>query len=229
MTTTCHTIKLVQKSSRKSGLRTLTLTRVYQLKYLGYLKLIGSGYNWCHWSPIRWDPCGALNLDVQDVYANGCTVNGTVHSYFSSTCPKLSLRLPQPQHHWAKFKGWIFCPQNPGTPDSCPTWICRFSPVADLGGARDACPLPTQNFFIFMQFFGKNWPDSRLLPPVGLAPPWEIPDPLLLTVTQWDVQCLWAIDTVTSSSKFNDFELFFKWKKSIITMNVCKTFIFKHQ
>ena len=52
---------------------------MHQLKYLGYLKLIGSGYNWCHWSPIRWDPCGALNLDVQDVYANGCTVNGTVH------------------------------------------------------------------------------------------------------------------------------------------------------
>ena len=51
---------------------------MHQLKYLGYLKLIGSGYNWCHWSPIRWDPCGALNLDVQDVYANGCTVNGTV-------------------------------------------------------------------------------------------------------------------------------------------------------
>ena len=25
--------------------RNLTLTRVYQLKYLGYLKLIGSGYN----------------------------------------------------------------------------------------------------------------------------------------------------------------------------------------
>ena len=25
--------------------RSLTLTRVYQLKYLGYLKLIGSGYN----------------------------------------------------------------------------------------------------------------------------------------------------------------------------------------
>ena len=57
----------------------LTLTRVHQLKYLGYLKLIGSGYNWCHWSPIRWGPCGALNQDVQDVYVNGCTVNGTVH------------------------------------------------------------------------------------------------------------------------------------------------------
>ena len=28
-----------------SNSRSLTLTRVYQLKYLGYLKLIGSGYN----------------------------------------------------------------------------------------------------------------------------------------------------------------------------------------
>ena len=65
--------------SRTGPEEVITLTRVYQLKYLGYLKLIGSGYNWCHWSPIRWDPCGALNLDVQDVYANGCTVNGTVH------------------------------------------------------------------------------------------------------------------------------------------------------
>ena len=62
----------------EDAVQIITLMRVYQLKYLGYLKLIGSGYNWCHWSPIRWDPCGALNLDVQDVYANGCTVNGTV-------------------------------------------------------------------------------------------------------------------------------------------------------
>ena len=73
MTTTCHTT-----TTSSEEVLSLTLTRVYQLKYLGYLKLIGSGYNWCHWSPIRWDPCGALNLDVQDVYANGCTVNGTV-------------------------------------------------------------------------------------------------------------------------------------------------------
>ena len=28
-------------------------------------------------------------------------------------------------------------------------------PVADLGGARDACPPPCQNFFTFMQFSGK--------------------------------------------------------------------------
>ena len=64
--------------SHLCGLHLITLTHVHQLKYLGYLKLIGSGYNWCHWSPIRWDPCGALNSDVQDVYANGCTVNGAV-------------------------------------------------------------------------------------------------------------------------------------------------------
>ena len=75
MTITCHTIKLVQKKSLSQ--RTLWSCS-HQLKYLGYLKLIGSGYNWYHWSPIRWDPCGALNLDVQDVYVNGCTVNGTV-------------------------------------------------------------------------------------------------------------------------------------------------------
>ena len=72
-----HNLSYYQTSSEE--VQNLTLTRVYQLKYLGYLKLIGSGYNWCHWSPIRWDPCGDLNLDVQDVYANGCTVNGTVH------------------------------------------------------------------------------------------------------------------------------------------------------
>ena len=75
MTITWYTIKLVRKESPTIRSRLC----LHQLKYLGYLKLIGSGYNWCHWSPIRWDPCGALNLDVQDVYANGCTVNGTVH------------------------------------------------------------------------------------------------------------------------------------------------------
>ena len=29
----------------EDAMHKLTLTRVYQLKYLGYLKLIGSGYN----------------------------------------------------------------------------------------------------------------------------------------------------------------------------------------
>ena len=82
MTITCHTLELVQKKSTSK--HNITLTRVHQLKYLGYLKLIGSGYNWCHWSLIRWDPCGALNLDVQDVYANGCTVNGTVQRILST-------------------------------------------------------------------------------------------------------------------------------------------------
>ena len=74
-----HNLSYSRTGSEDAVVNNITLTRVYQLKYLGYLKLIGSGYNWCHWSPIRWDPCGALNLDVQDVYANGCTVNGTVH------------------------------------------------------------------------------------------------------------------------------------------------------
>ena len=73
-----HNLLYSQTSSGDRSQRTLWSCS-HQLKYLGYLKLIGSGYNWCHWSPIRWDPCGALNLDVQDVYANGCTVNGTVH------------------------------------------------------------------------------------------------------------------------------------------------------
>ena len=34
-----------EEVSRSLTLPLLTLTRVYQLKYLGYLKLIGSGYN----------------------------------------------------------------------------------------------------------------------------------------------------------------------------------------
>ena len=101
MTITCHTLELVQKkSSRKQHI--LTLTRVYQLKYLGYLKLIGSGYNWCHWSPIRWDPCGALNLDVQDVYANGCTVNGTVQPPYSGASER-SLSAIWDTSHWNFF------------------------------------------------------------------------------------------------------------------------------
>ena len=73
-----HNLSYSRTSSGDRSQRTLWSCS-HQLKYLGYLKLIGSGYNWCHWLPIRWDPCGALNLDVQDVYANGCTVNGTVH------------------------------------------------------------------------------------------------------------------------------------------------------
>ena len=47
-------------------------------------------------------------------------------------------------------------------------------PLADLGGGRrDARPPPLgQIFFIFMQFFGKNWSNSMLAPPpLGLAPP----------------------------------------------------------
>ena len=37
-----HNLSHYQTSSEEVP---LTLTRVYQLKYLGYLKLIGSGYN----------------------------------------------------------------------------------------------------------------------------------------------------------------------------------------
>ena len=36
-----HNLSYYQTSPEEE----LTLTRVYQLKYLGYLKLIGSGYN----------------------------------------------------------------------------------------------------------------------------------------------------------------------------------------
>ena len=42
-----HNLSYYQTSSEDAMLNSLslTLTRVYQLKYLGYLKLIGSGYN----------------------------------------------------------------------------------------------------------------------------------------------------------------------------------------
>ena len=39
-----HNLLYYQTSSEEVRIK-LTLTRVYQLKYLGYLKLIGSGYN----------------------------------------------------------------------------------------------------------------------------------------------------------------------------------------
>ena len=39
-----HNLSHYQTSSEEVS-RSLTLMRVYQLKYLGYLKLIGSGYN----------------------------------------------------------------------------------------------------------------------------------------------------------------------------------------
>ena len=33
------------EDAKHNSVKSLTLTRVHQLKYLGYLKLIGSGYN----------------------------------------------------------------------------------------------------------------------------------------------------------------------------------------
>ena len=33
------------RTGSEDAVQIITLTRVYQLKYLGYLKLIGSGYN----------------------------------------------------------------------------------------------------------------------------------------------------------------------------------------
>ena len=41
--TLSHNLSYSQTGSE--DVQNLTLTRVYQLKYLGYLKLIGSGYN----------------------------------------------------------------------------------------------------------------------------------------------------------------------------------------
>ena len=53
-----HNLSYYQTRSGDRSQRTTLWSCSHQLKYLGYLKLIGSGYNWCHWSPIRWDPCG---------------------------------------------------------------------------------------------------------------------------------------------------------------------------
>ena len=100
-----HNLSYSRTSSGDRSQRTLWSCS-HQLKYLGYLKLIGSGYNWCHWSPIRWDPCGALNLDVQDVYANGCTVNGTVHHKSNGCQVQWHRRLPvvSLNHHLKRSK-----------------------------------------------------------------------------------------------------------------------------
>ena len=40
-----HNLSYYQTGPEDAMHKTLALTRVYQLKYLGYLKLIGSGYN----------------------------------------------------------------------------------------------------------------------------------------------------------------------------------------
>ena len=40
-----HNLSYYQTGPEDASIKHLTLTRVYQLKYLGYLKLIGSGYN----------------------------------------------------------------------------------------------------------------------------------------------------------------------------------------
>ena len=40
-----HNLSYYQTSSEEVQELSLMLTHVYQLKYLGYLKLIGSGYN----------------------------------------------------------------------------------------------------------------------------------------------------------------------------------------
>ena len=40
-----HNLSYYQTGPEDASIKHPTLTRVYQLKYLGYLKLIGSGYN----------------------------------------------------------------------------------------------------------------------------------------------------------------------------------------
>ena len=40
-----HNLSYSRTGPEDASINSLTLTRVYQLKYLGYLKLIGSGYN----------------------------------------------------------------------------------------------------------------------------------------------------------------------------------------
>ena len=40
-----HNLSYYQTGPEDASIQHITLTRVYQLKYLGYLKLIGSGYN----------------------------------------------------------------------------------------------------------------------------------------------------------------------------------------
>ena len=40
-----HNLSYYQTGSEDAVVKHITLTRVHQLKYLGYLKLIGSGYN----------------------------------------------------------------------------------------------------------------------------------------------------------------------------------------
>ena len=39
------------------------------------------------------------------------------------------------------------------------------------GGVRDARPPSGPKFLHFHAVFGKNWPNNRLAPPLGLAPP----------------------------------------------------------
>ena len=40
-----HNLSYSRTGSEEVYIKNITLTRVHQLKYLGYLKLIGSGYN----------------------------------------------------------------------------------------------------------------------------------------------------------------------------------------
>ena len=40
-----HNLSYSRTGSEDAVVNNITLTRVHQLKYLGYLKLIGSGYN----------------------------------------------------------------------------------------------------------------------------------------------------------------------------------------
>ena len=56
--------------------------------------------------------------------------------------------------------------------------------MVDLGGTGGVPPPSGQKFLRFHAVFGKNWSNSILAPPLGLAPPvWEILDPPLQRVS----------------------------------------------
>ena len=57
-------------------------------------------------------------------------------------------------------------------------------PLADLGGVKGTHAPSGPNFLHFHAVFGENWPNNRLAPPPGFAPPGEILDPPLSALTK---------------------------------------------
>ena len=60
-------------------LQSSKLLSVFKPDTLSGVLTLFNDHNLSHYQTSSEEVCGALNLDVQDVYANGCTVNGTVH------------------------------------------------------------------------------------------------------------------------------------------------------